>query len=127
VRSNFENTFELVRDRFAIAGKDPRGQLARPGVPPQRLRASVGLLLDWFRLSLRQGWLEPVELIVRPNDSEPERLSGRQDRRSGQVIRVGVGTERLGELLRERAEANLELPYGPSWAEAERWLELERS
>jgi len=96
-------------------------------VPAQRLRASAALLIDWFRLNLRQGWLEPIDLELQPNPSEPERLSGRQDRVSGQVTSVGVGTERLGELLRERAEANLELPYGPAWQEAQRWLKLERS
>ena len=96
-------------------------------MPAQRLRASAALLLDWFRLNLRQGWLAPIDLAVQPNTFEPERLSGVQDRVSGQVTSVGVGTERLGELLRERAEANLELPYGTAWQEAQRWLELERS
>jgi Transposase DDE domain len=126
VRSNLENTFGLLRDRFAIAGKDPTGQLARPGVPAQRLRAWAGLVIDWLRLNLRQGWLEPIELTVQPNAQEPERLSGVQDRVSGQITSPGVGTERLGELLRARAEASLEIPYGPAWAETERWLALEQ-
>jgi Transposase DDE domain len=126
-RSNLENTFGLVRDRFAIAGKDLTGQLARPGVPPQRLRASAGLLLDWFRLVLRQGWLEPIALALQPTTSESVLLSGRRDRASGEIMHVGVGAERLGRLRRERDEAQLELPYGAAWEETKRWLELERS
>src|SRR5436190_9947305 len=114
-RSNLENTFGHARDRFAIAGKDLTGQLARPGVPPQRLRACAGLVLDWFRLNLRQGWLEPLELAVQPNESEPELLSGLQEQVKGQLAAVGVGAERLGRMLREREEAALELPYGRAW------------
>lgn len=125
-RSNLENTFRHGRDRYAIAGKDLTGQLARRGAPPQRLRAWAGLVLDWFRLNLRQGWLEPIELAVEPNEDEPERLSGLQDRANGQPAAVGVGAERLGELLRERERACLELPYGRAWEETRRRRELER-
>jgi Transposase DDE domain len=124
-RPNLENTFRHGRDRFAIAGKDLTGQLARPGVPPQRLRAWAGLLLDWFRLNLRQGWLEPIDLVVEPNEAEPERLSGLPDRSSGELTPVGVGAERLGELLRERDEARLELPYGRAWEDLKRERRLE--
>ena len=46
--SNKENTFGLPRERFGIVGKDLTGQLARPGVPAQRLRAWAGVMVDWF-------------------------------------------------------------------------------
>ncbi len=113
--SNHENTFNLIRDRHGVAGKDLTGELARPGVPPQRLRAWAGLMLDWFRLNLRHGWVTSVGLEVRQNGAMPERLSGRHDPLTGEVVEVGVGTEGLGRLLRERKDAGLALPYGSAW------------
>jgi hypothetical protein len=72
-------------------------------------------LLDWYRLNLRHGWLDAKELAVTVNDRPTRRLSGRQDRHTGEILEPGVGSERLGRLLQERETTGATIPYGKSW------------
>ena len=71
------------------------------------------------------GLLKLITGLLEPTEGEPERLSGLQDRANDELTPVGVGAERLGELLRERDEALLELPYGRAWEELKRQRRLE--
>jgi hypothetical protein len=121
--SNYEHVFRHWRERYSVAGKDVSGRLRRSGVPAQRLRAAASLVLDWFRVDLRHGWLEPVALDVALNVAAPTRLSGRQDRHSGEVTEAGYGTERLGRVISERIETGTHLPYGNAWEQLQRQLE----
>jgi hypothetical protein len=114
-RNNKENVFNVWRLRYRGAGKDTSSRLFRPGIGPQRLRAWSAVLLDWFRVSLRNGYLDPIELPVKMNTCEPEPLSGIQDRSSGVMIEPGVGSEWLGRRLQRRYEERLHLPYGQAW------------
>jgi hypothetical protein len=101
---NKEGNFDANRHRYALAGQEGLERLCRSGIDAQRLRCTAGLLLNWFRLSLRQGWLEPVELDVTRNPAEPLRLA---------TLHEGVvGTDKLDDLLRYRDQECLELPYG---------------
>jgi hypothetical protein len=112
---NKENIHEVWRKRYLAAGKDGSSRLCRPGIGPQRLRAWSCVLLDWFRLSLRNGWLDPIELPVKLNGQAPKLLSGIQDRRTGAIVVPGDGTEWLHSRLTLRREAGTHLPYGPQW------------
>jgi Transposase DDE domain len=124
--SNKEAFFRHLRERYGSAGKDFTGQLRRRGLPAQRLRASASVLLDWFRLNLRQGWLEAVELPVDVRSTAPERLSGKQDRQSGRLTTPGYGAEGLAELLRAREADDTDLPYGAAWERVAKRLDHER-
>lgn len=112
---NSEHVYRHARDRYAVAGKDGTGRLRRPGVPPQRLRAWASMLLDWFRLNLRHGWLPDQGLAVTINDAQPLRRSGCQDRRTGLVLDPGDGTAGLTKLLEERRQHGADVPYGEAW------------
>ena len=101
---NKEGNFDADRHRYAIAGKDGLGRLRRTGIDAQRLRCAAAMLLNWFKVSLRHGWLDPHELEVSLNQSAPVRLSTLHD--------GSVGVEELHKLHRYRDEQNLELPYG---------------
>jgi hypothetical protein len=113
--SNKEHYFLHARQRYAIAGNDNSGRLRRSGIAAQRLRVCAANLLDWYRLNLRHGWLEAKELPVTVNDRPTRRLSGRQDRHTGEILEPGVGSERLGRLLQEREATGATIPYGKAW------------
>jgi len=122
---NMERVFDHLRDRYSVAGKDTTQRIRRKGADAQRLRAWAAVLLDWFRLSIGQGW---QAVAIREGIREPVvavRRSGRQDLESGEVLEHGVGSERLGELIARRQETGLDVPYGPSWERMKRRLALE--
>jgi hypothetical protein len=101
---NKEGHFHADRHRYAVAGRSGLGRLRRTGIDAQRLRSAAALLLNWFQVSLRQGWLDPRELDVTLNDSVPVRLATMHESM--------IGFDTLAELRRNRDENNLELPYG---------------
>ena len=117
---NKEGLFQHDRRRYAVAGKEGLGRLCRSGIEAHRLRACAALLLNWFRISLRQGWLDPVELTVSRNTSEPVRLSGLADPDTGERLEPGIGAAALRKLELHREEHRLELPYGSSSARLRR-------
>jgi hypothetical protein len=113
--SNKEHVFRHSRERYGIAGNDNTGRLRRGGIAAQLLRVRASILLDWYRLNLRHGWLETRGLAVTVNDQPIRRLSGRQDRLSGEILEPGVGSARLGRMLEERETTGATLPYGRAW------------
>jgi hypothetical protein len=54
---NAEQVYRHWRDRYAVFGNNVDTRPKRPGIAWQNLRASVALLIEWFRLSARYGWL----------------------------------------------------------------------
>ncbi len=57
---------------FATASSRERGAWAAPTirhVEAHQLRCSVTVLLNWFRVSLRHGWLDSIELAIQRNTS----------------------------------------------------------
>lgn len=54
---NKERNWHHWRARYTVAGASIDSRPKRPGLAWQELRASVALFLEWFRLSLRHGWL----------------------------------------------------------------------
>jgi hypothetical protein len=112
---NKENVYRIWRKRYTVAGKDGSSQLCRGGIGAQRLRANACLLLDWYRLSLRNGWISPEGLDIKVARLDVERLSAIQDRRTGAIIEPGVGTDWLEQRLETRVAQRLHLPYGERW------------
>ncbi len=104
----WESIFGNDRDRSGFAGKDTTGMLARRGVAPQRLRGEISRMLDWFRLCLRQGWIEGWE---RQNPHEAIDLMADQVNHRG-VVKYGIGKGRLARVMGARRRRGLNLPYG---------------
>lgn len=97
VQKNKENLFDILRDRFNVAGDEKASCPRRPGLAMQKLMGTAAMLIDWFRFCILQGYL-PSEL-ARPGTLE-ERDS-RADRA-------------LDKLRRIRRGKGLNLPYGPA-------------
>ena len=54
---NAEHVYRHWRDRYTVFGNNIDTRPKRPGIAWQNLRASVALLIEWFRLCARYGWL----------------------------------------------------------------------
>lgn len=106
----FEMSFDADRDRHRLAGKDKSSILPRRGVPAQRLRAEIARLLDWFRASLWNGWIEGRHRV---NQKEPVDLMGPHVNRHRQA-KPGLGLNRLARIMGARRRRNLNFPYGPA-------------
>jgi hypothetical protein len=92
--SNMEHTFRHQRQRYRTIGNDETGKLKRFGTGAHELRSEVARLLEWFRLSIRFGWLG----------------SERRIKQIHETIRRGYSTLRSVEGARIRR--GLHLPYG---------------
>lgn len=54
---SFERVFRHWRDRYTVAGNDIDTRPKRAGLAWQHLRAQVALVIEWYSLTLRNGWL----------------------------------------------------------------------
>lgn len=98
---NKESLFHHWRRRYAVAGNDyAERPKRRQSVPCQALRAAAGLLIEWFRLSLRHGWLASHRNVSREQAVERE---------------GGLGDWR--RTWDARRNLDLDLPYGPAAVE----------
>jgi hypothetical protein len=67
--------FAARRERYKVAGNDLGSRIRRrAGVAARNLRASAALLLEWFRINLRHGWMGSHR---RRNTSQPTERTGR--------------------------------------------------
>jgi hypothetical protein len=57
VQKNKENLFDILRDRFNVAGEEKASCPRRPGLAMQRLMGAAAMLIDWFRFCILQGYL----------------------------------------------------------------------
>lgn len=64
VQKNKENLFDILRDRFNVAGDEKASCPRRPGLVMQKLMGTAAMLIDWFRFCILQGYL-PSELSLR--------------------------------------------------------------
>ena len=76
--------------------KNADTRLKRPGIPFQQLHTSAALVIEWFRICLRCGWL------------------GSARRRDLGEIRTTDGSAGLEQLLQSRRRLGLNLPRGPA-------------
>jgi hypothetical protein len=93
---NREGVFDAWRDRYGVAGNSHASRPKRlQSMPCQRLRAAAALILEWFRICLRQGWIS-AHVKRNPNQPKPHRHPEIELRR--------IAAERR----------RLALPYGPA-------------
>lgn len=92
---NKERNWLHWRARYKVAGKNLDTRPKRPGLAWQELRASAALLLEWFRLCLRHGWLGSHR---RRNHSEP--------------VAFNDADRAIDAMLGRRRKMGLDLPYG---------------
>jgi hypothetical protein len=111
----YEHPFRHNRQRFAIAGKHLPQVLPRPGIEPQYLRIAAALLLLWFRIAVRNNWLQPLEAPIEVQTPTRVDLSGSQHRMTGEIREPGIGTPRLQNLLEKRQQLGLQNPTGAAW------------
>lgn len=96
--NNKESLFHHWRRRYAVAGNDySERPKRRQCVPCQALRASAGLFVEWFRLSLRHGWIDGHRNVI---DSKP-------------VPRESAAGW-WQKVITERKDTELNAPYGPA-------------
>ena len=96
--NNKEGLFHHWRRRYGVAGNDyAERPKRRQCVPCQALRASAGLFIEWFRLSLRHGWLPGHRNVVDEQPVKREAVAGHWKK-----------------VLDERKSAELDAPYGPA-------------
>ena len=87
----FERGHHFLRKRYGAVGKEKLTRLNRIGIHTQQARLNAAMVVDWFRINLRQGWLQSAQQI-RQNFREPKRL---------------VGSERLAKVLDARRRRQL--------------------
>jgi hypothetical protein len=102
---SFERIFGHWRQRYGVYGKNASTCLRRKGVPAQRLRAQAAVFLDWFRISLRHGFLG----------------SWRTRNMKSPAVITGKGAKRLKNVLDSRRRRLLDLPYGPAAERLKLW------
>jgi hypothetical protein len=92
---NQERHFRHWRARYKVAGANIDSRPKRPGLQWQQLRASAALLIEWFRIDLRHGWLRGHRhrntSCPRPFDRNDKALQG---------------------MLNSRRRLGIDLPYG---------------
>jgi hypothetical protein len=93
---NYERVHRHWRDRYKCAGKSLDSRLKRRGLAAQQLRSDAALLIEWFKLCLRHGWLGSARR------SEPGE------------IKTYSGARRLEAVLASRRKRRLDRPYGPA-------------
>jgi hypothetical protein len=93
---SYEHLHRHWRDRYSSAGKNLESRLKRRGIAAQQLRSDAALVIEWFRLCLRHGWLG----------------SARRSER-GELKRTS-GASALARVLEARKKRRLNRPYGPA-------------
>lgn len=92
---NKEGKFRYWRSRYKVAGANVDTRPKRPGLDTQRLRAACALMVEWFRICLRHGWLGSHR---RQNTSLPKPLERNE--------------KALAGMLKSRERLGIDLPYG---------------
>lgn len=94
--SRYERAHHHARQRFRDSGKDVLSRPKRIGRSWQQLRSDASLVVEWFRICWRHGWL--------PGSKNRNHHEERHFRWKGR--------EGAAKLAAERAAAFLHLPYG---------------
>ena len=95
---NKEGVFSTWRQRYRLAGNAfSERPKRRQSIPCMQLRAAAAILVDWFRLCLRNGWLGSHRL--RNSKAPVERTNG---------------DGALARRLNAREDSHLNAPYGPA-------------
>ena len=110
LHGGLERTWDHYRARYAYAGKDATSRLKRlGGARPQQLRGEAALLIDWFRVMLRQGWLGSWKM---------------QNPNTPQVVTAPL--KKLQKIADVRRARGLDVPYGKRWERLKERLKKNR-
>lgn len=93
--SQYERVHRHWRERYLVAGDNLATRPKRRGRGVQELRAQAALLIEWLRISFREGWLG----------------SARRNRKTASSY--GFGARAAESLRKARARIGLAGPYGP--------------
>jgi hypothetical protein len=88
--SSYESVHDWWRDRYKVAADDIGIRPKVRGIGWHRLRANVAALVEWLRISAREGWLGSAR-SARRNHGQPERSF----RETGQRIAARLGDMRV--------------------------------
>lgn len=92
---SYERVHRHWRERYLVAGDNMATRPKRRGIGCQELRAQAALLVEWLRISWREGWLG----------------SARRNRKS-QANYDYLGQKGSKGLKKSRDRIGLSLPYG---------------
>jgi hypothetical protein len=92
---SFEHTFRHHRKRYRSLGNDESGKIKRFGLAAHRLRCAIARFVEWFRISLRHGWI------------------GNHPKQNNEPVLYRRGERQLYKVLKERRRQGINLPYGP--------------
>ncbi len=94
--SQYERVHRHWRERYLVAGDNLATRPKRRGIGVQELRAQAALLVEWLRISWREGWLG----------------SARRNRKSP-ALHDSFGAKAVANLKKSRDLSGLRVPYGP--------------
>jgi hypothetical protein len=92
-----ERAHDDWRQRYKVAGDNRSIRPKRRGVLWQRLRSAAAMLIEWFRICYREGWLGSAQTsksYVKPPN--------------------GVGKKAALSLIKFRRDQRISTPYGPA-------------
>lgn len=95
----YERVHRHWRERYLVAGENLDTRPKRRGIGVQELRAQAALLVEWLRISWREGWLG----------------SARRNRKSS-ARHDSFGAKAVSSLKKARDRLGLTLPYGQAAA-----------
>ncbi len=98
--SQYERVHRHWRERYLVAGESLATRPKRRGIGCQELRAQAARLVEWLRISWREGWLG----------------SARRNRKS-QANYDYLGKRGSKGLRKSRDKIGLTVPYGSKAAE----------
>ncbi len=103
----FEGVFDAWRDRYAVSGTSTATRSKhRYSIRAQKLRAAAALVVEWFRICLRQGYIG--NLTVNPHEPELRTAGARS------LIRHRAYREQhMLHLPRDAVTERLGLPTAP--------------
>lgn len=95
----YEGAHDYWRDRYKVAADTLANRPKIVSLNWHRLRANVACLIDWLRIAELNDWLGSARATKRA--------------RKGVRRKLEAGVRAVAELMKEREDNGLDLPYGP--------------
>jgi hypothetical protein len=95
----YEGTHDYWRDRYRVAADTLANRPKVVSLNWHRLRANVACLIDWLRIAKLNEWLGSARAAKRE--------------RKGVRRKLEASVKAVAELIKDRSNDGLDLPYGP--------------
>jgi hypothetical protein len=95
----YEGVHDYWRDRYRVAADNLANRPKVVSLNWHRLRANVACFIDWLRIAAVNGWLGSARAAKRG--------------RNGVRTKVDAAAKVVAELIKDRSNDGLDLPYGP--------------